>query len=117
MEAILETMQDGSTPDLCAFVFVAKAGQPWSHSFLASTQRYWDQFPSFRRNWIFIHTAMDAFAETYSTGNCFEEICEQRRNHLVRTLMDNLVEDVDIIPELPHIFLENCGVMRNPRLQ
>lgn len=60
---------------------------------------------------------MDAYAEEYSNASCHEESCERRRVHLVKALKERFTEDVDLISELPHVFLENKGAMSSGRNQ
>lgn len=113
---VLELLLSPESPaDVAAFVFVAKAGMSWSGSFLASAKRYWEQFPTFRDNWIFVHTGMDAFAEEYADGECFEEACNRRQIEFLDVLKNVFETDLDILETLPHIFVENLGSIDSKR--
>jgi len=114
----LEGAPDKASPDIAAFVFIVKNGGSWSGSFLDSAKRYWDQFPDFRDNWIFVHTCMDAFEENYSQGlgTCFEECAAIRKRDLVDSLIDKVGDTGRILESIPHVFVENIGVMDHKKL-
>lgn len=107
MENILSAMGAPEVGNIIAFVFLAKSGQPFSDRFLKTVQRYWDQFPSFRHNWIFLHTAMDPSRTDYDDDSCFEHEIDERRWLLVQSL-ERVCNDKDgVLRTLPHIFVDN----------
>lgn len=114
IEGLLDVLSE-KAPDLSAFIFVVKAGMAWSGSFLVSAKRYWDQFPSFRENWIFVHTNMDPFAEDFGNSECYEESCERRKRDLVEALSNAFDQSPGTLTRLPHIFVENIGTMDSKR--
>jgi len=114
IEDIIETLagKDGvSVPQTVnAFVFIVKNNQAFDMGWQNSVKRYWDQFPQFRGNWIFIHTMMDPFAEYTGTTNSYEEHCLLRAKMLKDALMACLEPHKDAelyIPQAEHFYFEN----------
>lgn len=110
MENILAAMAAPEVSHVIAFVVIAKNGRPFSNSFFQSLQRYWYQFPSFRHNWVFVHTAMDPAKTDYEDDGdegCFEQEQAERRRLLVECMQQTCEGEVEILPKLPHVFVDN----------
>jgi len=122
IENILHEMGKPEVGSILAFIFIAKSGSPFSNSFLKSVQRYWEQFPLFRHNWIFLHTAMDPSKLDYDDESCFEQEVEERKKLLIQSLTKTCRDDEGILPNLPHIFVDNvipdqAKIARDPTLK
>lgn len=108
MESILTAMAAPDVDSVIAFVFIAKNGQPFGDHFLRAVQRYWDQFPTFRHNWIFLHTAVDPSKTDHEDGSCYEQDVMDRRRLLIEGLQRTCRDEDEILPNLPHVFVENA---------
>lgn len=118
MPEVLTKMGAQGDADLLAFVFVVRAGATWSGGFLSAAKRYWEQFPDFRPNWIFLHTAIDPYLDKdYQPGNTYEEACELRKAKLMSALAANFGGDVKDLMFCPHVFIENEGYIKASRVR
>lgn len=107
MEEILDMMCSDQVSHISAFLLVSKVGQPFAQGWLKCVKRYWMQFPSFRRNWVFVHTGTDPTKTDYD-DSCYERERAMRRTEFLETLKKDLQDDDDgLLDALPHVFIDN----------
>eukprot|EP00927_Polykrikos_kofoidii_P026295 TRINITY_DN23449_c0_g1_i1.p1 TRINITY_DN23449_c0_g1~~TRINITY_DN23449_c0_g1_i1.p1 ORF type:complete len:617 (+),score=105.86 TRINITY_DN23449_c0_g1_i1:50-1852(+) len=121
IEEILDMMCSDQVTHISAFLLISKVGQPFAHGWLKCVDRYWNQFPTFRRNWIFVHTGSDP-TKTDFDNSCFEHDNAVRRQDFLEVLMRELQDEDGILPTLPHIFIDNvvpaeAKILKDPTLR